>query len=111
MLPSRCECGGRMPDPSPVYCETAELAVEAVALANGLGIPIEADLTSEPLDAAARAASLGKIAAALCTPMPEPASLVAALDGCSAVERVVLGAITERDEHARGIASDLGFTC
>src|SRR5262245_1109737 len=111
MLRTRCDRGASMTHRSPVYCESAELAVEAAALASGLGLSIETELNAQTLDAAARAASRGQIAVALCTHFPEPSALVQALDTCSAAERVVIAAVGERDEHTRGLAADLGFAC
>lgn len=95
----------------PVFCESAELAVEAAAVAQGLGISVETQLSAHPLDAAARAVRVGEPAIALCLEVPDPASLVAALDACSAAELVILGAIGDRHAHGRGLAADLGFVC
>jgi hypothetical protein len=94
---------------SPVFCETAELAAEALAAAAALGLPIETQLSAQPLDAAARAARPGEPALALCLTAPEPALLLSALDACSAPELVVLGVIGGERLHARGFAADLGF--
>ncbi|MFT3922559.1 MAG: acetate--CoA ligase family protein [Myxococcales bacterium] len=95
----------------PVFCETAELAVEAAAIAQGLALGVQTQLSSNPLDAAARAARPGEPAVALCLSVPEPAALVSALDACSATDLVVLAAIADREAHARGLAADLGFAC
>jgi hypothetical protein len=97
--------------PSPVFCETAELAVEAAAAAQGLGLAIETQLSTHPLDVAARTARAGEPALALCLEPPEPAAMVAALDACSAADFVILCAIGQRGSHARGLAADLGFAC
>ncbi len=95
----------------PVFCESAELAVEASAIAQGLGLTIACELSAHPLDAAARAARPEQPAVALCSRIPEPSTLLAALDACSAADTLVLGAIADRDAHGRGLASDLGFVC
>ena len=95
----------------PVFCESAELAVEAAAVAQGLGLAIETELSAHPLDAAARAARADEPAVALCAEVPDPATLVAALDACSAAELVILGALGDRHAHGRGLAADLGFVC
>jgi hypothetical protein len=95
----------------PVFCESAELAVEAAAVAQGLGLAIETHLSAHPLDAAARAASSNEPAVALCAEVPDPTALVAALDACSAAELVILGALGDRQGHGRGLAADLGFVC
>jgi len=95
----------------PVFCESTELVVEAAAIAQGLALQVEAQLSSDPLDAAARAARLGEPAVALCLTVPDPASLISALDACSATEHVVLAALGESGAQTRGLAADLGFVC
>jgi hypothetical protein len=95
----------------PVFCESAELAVEAAAIAQGLGLAIATELSAHPLDAAARAVQAGEPAVALCAEVPDPNTLVAALDACSAADLVVLAAIGDRHTHGRGLAADLGFVC
>ncbi|HEX5658710.1 MAG TPA: acetate--CoA ligase family protein [Polyangiales bacterium] len=96
---------------TPVFCETGDLLAEAVALAARIGLSIEPELTSDPLDAAARAARDRGLAAALCVHVPEPARAIDALHVCSERGRVVLGALSTRDGQAFGLASDLGIVC
>ena len=106
----------------PVFCETTELVVEASAIARSIGLDIAAELTSDPLGAAAhsvaRAASAEKnaepraLAAALCMHVPEPAHAIDAAHAAGAGNgRVVLGVLSRRDPQALGLAADLGFVC
>src|SRR5690606_38268929 len=95
---------------TPVSCECAELAVEASALAHGLGLDVRAELSAQPLDAAAHAVERGALAAAVCMQTPTPAELISALDICPVPERIVLSAV-EGDASSRGVAADLGFVC
>lgn len=94
-----------------VYCETADLVIEATATARSIGLAIAAELTSDPLGAAAHAVSNGGLAAAFCVHIPEPARAIGALHAGAARGRVVLAAISGRDPQALGLASDLGFVC
>ncbi|MDB4974728.1 MAG: Archaeal succinyl-CoA ligase [ADP-forming] beta chain [Myxococcaceae bacterium] len=100
---------------TPVYCETADLVAEASSMARGIGLPIAAELTSDPLGAAARSAAAGGLAAAICLHIPEPARAIDArhILGSHGAERgrVVLAAVSHRDPHSFGLASDLGFIC
>jgi len=96
---------------TPVYCETAELAVEAASIAGSLGLAISVELTSDPLGSAARAAAQGGPAAALCIQIPDPARAIDALHACSERGRVVLAAVGRRDPQGFGLAADLGFVC
>jgi hypothetical protein len=100
-----------MSNPSPVYCETAELVVEVSAIARRLGLSIAPELSADPLDAAAHAAKTGAFACALCLRMPEANALVLALDVCSASGRLVLAALSEVSSPLRGLAGDLGMVC
>jgi hypothetical protein len=95
----------------PVYCETAELAVEASSIASSIALPVSTEVVAEPLRAAALAAAEQRFAGALCTHVPEPALTIAALHICSEKGRVVLGAVSSREPQAFGFASDLGFVC
>ena len=106
----------------PVFCETSDIVVEASTLAREIGLKITAELTSDPLDAAAQAvlsapagsAGSRSLAAAICVHIPDPAAAIDAfhLAGLPhGARRVVLGAISRRDPHSFGLASDLGFVC
>jgi hypothetical protein len=97
--------------PSPVFCENAELAVEASAVAQRLGVAIVTELSADPLNAAAHASARHRLACALCLRMPEPSALALALDACSGKGRLVLGALAEVGSPLRGLAADLGITC
>jgi hypothetical protein len=97
--------------PSPVFCENAELMAEASAVAERLGLAIAAELSADPLNAAAHAAARSRLSCALCLRMPEPGALVLALDACSGKGRVVLGALAETASPMRGLAADLGIAC
>jgi hypothetical protein len=94
---------------TPVYCETADLVAEATSIARAIGLEIAAELTSDPLSAAALAAREHGLAAALCMHTPEPARAIVARHDCGELGRVVLGAISSRDPQALGLAADLGF--
>jgi ATP-grasp domain len=96
---------------TPVFCETGDLVAEAGALAARIGLEISVELTSDPLDAAARAAREHGLAAALCVQVPDPARAIDALHVCSERGRVVLSTLSVRDSQAFGLASDLGFVC
>ncbi|HEY6879223.1 MAG TPA: acetate--CoA ligase family protein [Polyangiales bacterium] len=96
---------------TPVFCETGDLVAEASSLAARIGLSIHAELTSDPLDAAARAARDRGLACALCIQVPEPARAIDALHVCSEHGRVVLSVLSTRDPQAFGLASDLGFVC
>jgi hypothetical protein len=100
-----------MREPSPVYCETTELVLEASALATRLALAIRPELSADPLDAAAHAAQRTGLACALCLRPPEPAQLVHALDVCSPKGRLVLAALAEQQAPVRGLAADLGIVC
>ena len=100
-----------MRDPSPVYCETTELVVEASAIAERLGLTIAPELSADPLDRAAHAAATGAVACAICLRVPEAAQLVLALDVCSAKGRLVLACLAEQSSLVRGFAADLGIAC
>jgi hypothetical protein len=96
---------------TPVFCETGDLLAEAAAHAACIGLPIQAELTSDPLDAAARAARDRGRAAAICVQVPEPARAIDALHVCSERGRIVLSSLSARDGQAFGLASDLGLIC
>ncbi len=96
---------------TPVFCETGELVAEATAHAARIGLPIQAELTSDPLDAAARAAREHGLAGAFCVQVPEAARAIDALHVCSDRGRIVLSTLSTRDGHAFGLASDLGVVC
>lgn len=100
-----------MTQPTPVYCECAELAVEASAIAREVGLDVRTELSGQPLDAAAHAAQAGGLSVALCMQTPTPVELLAALDTCSAPDRIVLSALSDGEQSARGVAGDLGFLC
>jgi hypothetical protein len=100
-----------MRTPSPVYCETTELVVEASTIADRLGLPIAPELSADPLNRAAHAAANGAIACAICLRPPEPSELVLALDVCSAKGRIVLAALADADSLVRGFSVDLGIPC
>ena len=97
--------------PTPVYCETAELAVEAASIADSIGLKVHVELASDPLGSAAQAAARGGFAAALCMQIPDPARAIDALHVCSEHGRIVLAAIAGRDPQGFGLAADLGFVC
>ncbi|MET0287131.1 MAG: acetate--CoA ligase family protein [Polyangiales bacterium] len=94
-----------------VFCETGELLAEATAQAARIGLPVEAELTSDPLDAAARAARDRGLAGALCVQVPEPSRAIDALHVCSERGRIVLSSLSTRDAQSFGLASDLGLVC
>jgi len=94
---------------TPVYCETAELVAEATSIARSIGLEITVELSSDPLSSAARAARAHGLAAAICIHIPEPARAIGARHECGELGRVVLGAISDRDPQALGLAADLGF--
>jgi len=96
---------------TPVYCENADLLAEATKIADSIGLTIVAELTSDPLSAAAQRAAEGGLAAAICVHIPEPAHAISALAEVREPGRVVLGAISSRDGQAFGLASDLGIVC
>ncbi|MDB4988956.1 MAG: Archaeal succinyl-CoA ligase [ADP-forming] beta chain, partial [Myxococcaceae bacterium] len=96
---------------TPVYCETADLVVEASSIARSIGLPIDAELTSDPLNAAAVAAARGGLAAAICVHIPEPARAIDARVVLGDKGRLVLAAVSRRDPHSFGLASDLGIVC
>jgi hypothetical protein len=94
----------------PVFCETAELVAEASRLAESLDLTVAVELASDPLESAARSASSGLLAGALCMHVADPIRAIAALHLCGE-GRVVIGAISEREPLASGFAADLGFVC
>lgn len=100
-----------MTEPSPVFCENAELAVEASAIARRLGIAIAPELSADPLDRAAHAAAQGAVACAVCMRMPDPNALALALDVCSGKGSIVLAALADPSSIVRGLAGDLGIVC
>lgn len=96
---------------TPVYCETADLVAEATKIADTIGLPIIAELTPDPLSRAAASAQRGALAAAICVFIPESAHAIDALSEVSEPGRIVLGAISNRDPQAFGLAADLGLVC
>ena len=101
-----------MKKPWPVYCETAELAVEASTLAQGLGLAIAPGVSSDALDAAAHATHSQAVVVCLLLSPPEPAKLVAAADIAGEhAAALVLGLVSEGDGLVRGLSLDLGIAC
>ncbi|MEY4509049.1 MAG: hypothetical protein RLZZ450_1171 [Pseudomonadota bacterium] len=96
---------------TPVYCETADLVAEASKIADTIGLPILAELTPDPLGRAAESAQKGGLAAAICVHIPESAHAIDALSEVADPGRIVLGAISNRDPQAYGLAADLGLVC
>jgi hypothetical protein len=95
-----------------VYCETADLAAEAAAIGQALGMPIRPELSSVPLDAAARLSSQGTLALALMLKAPPAHDLVEAQAIAQAyVGKLLLGICEDGDRTARGLAHDLGIAC
>lgn len=96
---------------TPVYCETAELAVEATSIAGSLGLAISVELAPDPLESAAFAAAEHGLAGALSVQIPDPMRAITALHVCSERGRVVLGVVAQRDLQSLGLARDLGIVC
>ncbi|HEX6240139.1 MAG TPA: acetate--CoA ligase family protein [Polyangiales bacterium] len=95
-----------------MFCETVELAVEANAWASAIGLPVAAELSADPLDAAAHRVRTGApLALALTLQLPAPEAAVRALHVCSQPERLVVGAVVDPDGLHRGLFADLGFVC
>lgn len=95
----------------PVYCETAELAIEAKAVADAIGLAIHAQVAADALRSAALGVKEGGLSAAICIRMPEPARTVDALHVCSEHGRIVVGAVSSRESEDFGFAADLGIVC
>lgn len=97
--------------PIPVYCETAELALEAGAIAGSIGLAIVTEVVSDPLASAASAAAASGLAGAVCLHVPEPARAIAAREIYAERGRLVLGVVSEREPLVFGLAGDLGLVC
>jgi len=98
--------------PHPVFCETEELAVEATALANAIGLSVSVELSADPLDAAIHhpAAKTGAICA-LSLALPSAEKAVHALHVCSDASRIVVAGLSDPDGLLLGLIADLGFVC
>lgn len=98
--------------PLPAFCETVELAVEANALAESLGLSITTELSSDPLDTAIHHVHThDEPALALALAVPSAEKLLAALDAHPNARRVIVAGLSDGDGLARGLAADLGFVC
>jgi len=95
----------------PVYCETAELAVEATSIADSIGLAIAAQVVADPLHSAASAAAERGLSGAICMHVPEPVRAIEAVHTCGERARIVLGVVSDREPQAFGCASDLGIVC
>lgn len=101
-----------MPNDWLVYCETADLAAEATALGQALGIAIRTELSSNPLDAAAHIVSRDVPALALTLKPPDPNRLVEAQATADGHEgKLLLGIADDGDGTIRGLACDIGIAC
>ncbi len=101
-----------MKKPWPVYCETAELAVEASTCAEALGLSIAPEVSSNPLDAAAHAARAARPVVCLLLGPPDPLQLIAAADiAGDGVRELVVALISDGDGTVRGLGLDLGIAC
>ncbi len=101
-----------MNQPWPVYCETAELAVEASHRAQALGVTIAPSVSNDPLDAATHAAREADRAICLLLSAPEPSRLIAAAELLGdRAGRLVTGLVSDGDGTVRGLSVDLGIPC
>jgi ATP-grasp domain len=95
-----------------VFCETVELAVEATALAQAIGLAVSIELSADPLGAAAqKVAQRAGPACALSLTLPSADSAITALHVCSEPQHVVVGGVSDADRLQRGLLRDLGFVC
>lgn len=112
----QCLCW-RLPDPRmrkpwPVHCETAELAVEASALAEGLSLSLTPVVSTDALDAAAHAARTAPVSICLLLSPPEPQKLLAAAEiAAEHRQKLVIGLVSEPDALCRGLSQDLNIPC
>ncbi len=101
-----------MKKPWPVYCETAELALEARTCAELPGVFTAPELSSDPLDAAAQAARSGTGAVCLLLNPPDPAKLMTCAELAGENARLlIIGLVSDHDGAVRGLSLDLGIAC